>query len=495
MFDFGNVERNTLILKTVKIAILTYYTNFKIMNNNIKFNYKEWFFVILIGIFAGILRYDVNYIFSIITLILAISVVYSKNNIGKNIIATTISLGINYMIEMISIVIGFFIYKTFKMNCNDYSKLIMITILNIVLVYKIFKIKKFKYGILFLQKTNNNEFVDLVILNISVIILFSVIVISNSSIRIVNILVSLEIIIYAILMFITIKKSLQLYYKQKLLVQELEETKEELEKKKEEVKELEAENMKFSQRSHTLIHKQKSLEYKIEQMITKTEISKEEAAEIKDKIDKMKEEIYKEKESIELDKTGIVEIDDMLRYMQSECNKNKIEFILKLNGRIQPMTNNLIDKDDLETLLADHIRNAIIAVEHSENINRSIMVKLGKIDREYRLSKYDSGIEFKIETLKNLGKIPSTTHAEEGGTGMGFMNTFETLEKYKASLKIEEIGKPSKDNYTKVISIKFDNKNEYNIKSYRQEKIRKESEQIWEKCGIYMTRTETKQGD
>lgn len=36
MFDFGNVERNTLILKTVKIAILTYYTNFKIMNNNIK---------------------------------------------------------------------------------------------------------------------------------------------------------------------------------------------------------------------------------------------------------------------------------------------------------------------------------------------------------------------------------------------------------------------------------------------------------------------------
>ena len=266
-------------------------------------------------------------------------------------------------------------------------------------------------------------------------------------------------------------------------------------KKSKEVKELEAENMKFSQRSHTLIHKQKSLEYKIEQMITKTEISKEEAAEIKDKIDKMKEEIYKEKESIELDKTGIVEIDDMLRYMQSEYNKNKIEFILKLNGRIQPMINNLIDKDDLETLLADHIRNAIIAVEHSENINRSIMVKLGKTDGEYGLSIYDSGIEFKIETLKNLGKTPSTTHAEEGGTGMGFMNTFETLKKYKASLKIEEIGKPSKDNYTKVISIKFDNQNDYNIKSYRQEEIRKESEQIWEKCGIYMIRTETKQED
>ena len=42
---------------------------------------------------------------------------------------------------------------------------------------------------------------------------------------------------------------------------------------------------------------------------------------------------------------------------------------------------------------------------------------------------------------------------------------------------------------------KFDNQNDYNIKSYRQEEIRKESEQIWEKCGIYMIRTETKQED
>ena len=357
-----------------------------------------------------------------------------------------------------------------------------------------FKIRKFKYGIAFLQNKTNNEYTDILILNISVVILFLVVLITKSSDEMAS-NIAIRMLGISVIMFITIKKSLQLYYKQKLLVQELEETKDELEKKKEEVKELEAENMKFSQRSHTLIHKQKSLEYKIEQMITKTEISKEEAAEVKEKLDKMKEEIYKEKESIELDKTGIVDIDDMLKYMQSECNKNKIEFILKLNGRIQPITNNLIDKDDLETLLADHIKNAIIAVEHSENINRSIMVKLGKIDGEYGLSIYDSGIEFKIETLKNLGKTPSTTHAEEGGTGMGFMNTFETLEKYKASLKIEEIGKPSKDNYTKVISIKFDNKSEYNIKSYRQEKIRKESEQIWEKCGIYMTRTEIKQGD
>lgn len=268
-------------------------------------------------------------------------------------------------------------------------------------------------------------------------------------------------------MFITIQKSLQLYYKQKLLVQELDQTKQELANKTKEVEELEAENIKISKNAHTLSHKQKSLEYKIEEMINKTEISNEEAAEVRDRLKEIGKDLYKEKTTIELDKTGIVEIDDMLKYMQSECKKNKIDFELQLKGNIHHMTNNLITKEDLETLLADHIKNAIIAINHTDNINRSILVRLGKIDETYGLYIYDSGIEFEPETLENLGKKPSTTHADEGGTGMGFMNTFDTLRKCNASLIIEEYNEPSKDNYTKALLIKFDNKNEFKIKTYR----------------------------
>ena len=158
----------------------------------------------------------------------------------------------------------------------------------------------------------------------------------------------------------------------------------------------------------------------------------------------------------------------MLKYMQSECNKNKIELILQIKGNIHQMTNNYIEKEELEILLADHIKNAIIAINHTDNINRTIMVKLGKIESGYGISIYDSGAEFEKETLDSLGKKPSTTHADEGGTGMGFMNTFETLAKHKASLEIKEYNKPSRDNYTKVINIKFDKKNEFKIESYRR---------------------------
>ena len=272
-------------------------------------------------------------------------------------------------------------------------------------------------------------------------------------------------------MFITIQKSLQLYYKQKLLVQELNETKEELENTKKELKQVEEENLEFSKKSHTLVHRQKSLEHKIQELVTKAEISTEEAGEVKNRLKEIEKDLYRETATVELSKTEISEIDDMLKYMQSECIKNKIEFELQLAGNIHYMTNNLISKEDLEILLADHIKDAIIAINHTDNINRSILVRLGEIDGVYSLYIYDSGIEFEIETLKNLGKKPSTTHADEGGTGMGFMNTFDTLRKYKASLTINELSKPNKDNYTKVLIFKFDKKNEFKIISYRQEEL------------------------
>ena len=157
----------------------------------------------------------------------------------------------------------------------------------------------------------------------------------------------------------------------------------------------------------------------------------------------------------------------MLKYQQSECIKNKIDFDLQISGNIHHMINTLISKEDLEILIADHVKDAIIAINHSNNENRSILVRLGKIDECYGIYIYDTGIEFEKETLENLGKKPSTTHADEGGTGMGFMNTFDTLRKCKASLIIKEIGKPSKDNFTKVIMIKFNNKQEFRVESYR----------------------------
>ena len=471
----GNTNLLVYIIKFVIIAFCTYITSIKLLGT--KINKKE-IIILSIGIFitaiiCSILKMTVDYSNIIICLIFSLSVIFSKltkSGMGYSIMINGLSLSINYFIYLISLIIDFILYKVIKIS-SEYINFIIIFTIYIILLNIILKFKKIKYGINFIKGNTNNNFFDILILNISMIILFFFITFINLDTQFrVNTFIALM--IFFIIMFITIQKSLQLYYKQKLQQKELEETKEELEKAKKEITELEQENLNFSKKSHSIAHKQKALEYKLDQLLLNNEIAEE--IDIKDKIKEISKQIQNEDTTIELTKTNIEEIDDMLKYMQSECKKNKINFELQVNGNIHHMVNKFVAKENLGILLADHIKNAIIAINHSENINRSILVKLGLIDGIYSIYIYDTGIEFEIKTLQNLGQVPSTTHADNGGTGMGFMNTFDTLNKYKASIIINEYGKPSKDNYTKYIAIKFDNKNEYKITSYRSEEIEKQ---------------------
>ena len=50
-------------------------------------------------------------------------------------------------------------------------------------------------------------------------------------------------------------------------------------------------------------------------------------------------------------------------------------------------------------------------------------------------------------------------------------NSFDTLNKTKASFIINEIGKPCEDNYTKVIIFNFDNQNEFKVNSFKNETV------------------------
>ena len=309
---------------------------------------------------------------------------------------------------------------------------------------------------------------DIFVVDAALLGLSSIILIETGNVELVMEIIPV-IIINIISIVFTIKSTMEMYYKQKLLVKELEYTKQELNKAKADNKRLEQENLNFSKTSHSIAHKQKVLEYKINKMLGEKE--NEDAIKIKKQVTKIAEKIYVNP-TTNLNKTEIPKVDDMLEYMQSECTKNNIEFCLQINGNVHYIINNIITENELEILLADHIKDAIIAIKHTDNLNKSILVKIGKIDETYGIYIYDSGIEFKEETLQNIGKKPITTHKDEGGTGMGFMNTFETLSKCKGSLIIKEIGNVSKDNFTKAVMIKFDGKGEYKVISYKYDEIK-----------------------
>lgn len=499
-----NVAENIIYFlnsfKVLYMSLGTYFLTMKISNYKNNFIKTEIFTIasiILINLIGIIIGYLMKFDMQIIIIAILLPYIISKithRNISYCVIVAVIALSINYVILFIATALSFIFINIFGIN-NIYTCFIVIMMFYIIILGLFSKIKRIKNGLAFLQKAKLNDYTDMVILNISIIVLFFAIIFNVYDESITD-KIGYALIIFSIIMFITIQKSLQIYYKQKLLVQELEETKNELEKKNKEIKELEQENLNFSKTSHTLAHKQKALEYKLNQLINQSakneptknntnasrednithqankpeNIETEQIQDIKERLAEISKDLYQNEKSTRLAQTGIKRIDDMLKYMQSESEKYNIKLELQITGNIHHMTNKIIEEKDLETLIADHVKNAIIAINHSKNENKSILVKLGKIEENYGLAIYDTGIEFEKETLENLGKKPSTTHAEEGGTGMGFMNTFDTINKYKASLIINEIGKESETNYTKAIIIKFDQKNEFKIDSYRQQK-------------------------
>ena len=472
--NLENIEIWADIIKLFFICLFTYLMNFKIINIKRDIKIHEILILLLIVIISKTIRDKVNYLYCIVSMVILISFLFtkiSKNSLGYSLMISIISLTISYIFFSISIFISFILCLILKTR-NEYVNIIIILIIYVISLKNFLKIKKLKQGIAFLKIKLKNEYFNIVILNISYMILFFIIILSNYN-RELSREFGTGLILFSIIMFVTIQKSLQLYYKQKMLVKDLEETKEELEEKNNKIKELEKEIIKSGKRSHSISHRQKILEHKLEELSMKSEISE---MDIKSRIEKIGKDIRKEP-VIVLAKTGIVEIDDVLNYMKSECLKKKIDFQLQLSGNIYKMINNYVSKDELEILLADHIKNAIIAIEHSENINKSILVRLGRLDGTYGLYVYDSGIEFEIETFLKLGKKPATTHKDSGGTGMGFMNTFDTLRKHNASFIIEEYGKPVTDNFTKVLKFKFDNKNEFKICTYRKEEIEKQDKE------------------
>lgn len=466
VMQLGDLNKIIYLLKVFAILMSTYILFLKILNQKKKLKISIVLGICVITFIASSIRYIFNNYYNVIFRILALTLLVKsyKKDFVYNLITIMISMSINYIVLFISSVILFVPMVIFKIN-NEFLDFIILMFIYTILLYKIYKIKKIRNGLIFLQKKIENEYFSFTILCISVVVMLIAIIIPEYKYNFtLNIVMSF--IIIAIIMYITIKKSLELYYKQTLLIQELEENKNENNRLRNEVKKLEEENLNFSKKSHSLAHKQKSLEKKIKRLMQNMENAEELG--VCNQVEKLSFELYQKPENIEIEKTGIENIDDMLNCMKEECLENNIEFELKLYGNIYQMVNNFITKEEVEILIADHIKDAIIAINYSKNENRSILARIGKIDGIYSIFIYDSGIEFEPKVLKELGKKPITTHLDSGGSGMGFMNTFDTLKKYKASLIIEEYNKPCRENYTKVIKIKFDGKGEFKIDSYRK---------------------------
>lgn len=467
-----------IFIKMLLIGLFTFAIYEKIINSKSE---KKYYYVMVVtnSIISIIYIFLRKYLPSL-TIILILYTIYGKviKRIKKeelNTAAFILASIISYTVYLLAVILaGIITYSIFR-NIEHTSpiSLILIIIINNVLFWIIFKIKRLKNGFNFVNSNNSNITASLILIVGMVLLIFGILQ-GNTTWAIADCILGGSVLIMLALI-IWIKSQITKTYKSKMRDRTIEIQKTEIEEKNKILEEVKEENLNFATTIHKYNKKISALEYIIKNRLeqeTNTEFANELAIILKE-TKETAENFAKETEikTNKLPETNVLGIDTMLKYMQEEARKKNINFDVKLNISINSLLENTISKDKFETLIGDHLKDAIIAVDASKNTYKSILVTMGLVEGIYEFSVYDTGIEFEIETLLKLGEEQITTHKETGGSGIGFMTTFETLKECKASLIIEEYN-PETTSYTKCITIKFDGKNKYKIYSYRANEIK-----------------------
>lgn len=465
------------VIKMFALVIMIDLISIKLINN--KHNKKHMIFFILESLIFSLIYLIIQnhtntfIVVSIIYMITSCLIkVLFRYKIGHSMLIAFVAIAICLISFTIAVFMSYFLLRKILYIESHIVNIILIINIQIILLIMFFKIKRFRNGFDFLKRKNQSDYIDMIMLTVSSIILVTYSLLGNPIGDALTIRIFILLMFLATVMIILVEKALEMYYKQNLLKREIQEYQTELKEKDNIIKKLSNEKYEISRINHEFYNRQKALELKVKEFTSETSND----IGILDRIENLTKEYsqnlqnIKGKEKLQL--TSIPELDDMFSYMQSECKNNNIDFKLQIQGEIYYLVNNIIPTNKLETLIGDLLRNAIIAINSSDNKYKSILTILGIKEKCYELCVCDSGIEFEINTLLKLGLERATTHKETGGSGIGFMTTFKTLEETKASLIIEEKHEMQENDYTKAIKIRFDGKNEYKIISYRADSIK-----------------------
>ncbi|MCL2019943.1 MAG: hypothetical protein FWG70_09325 [Oscillospiraceae bacterium] len=331
-------------------------------------------------------------------------------------------------------------------------------------VIGLFKIKRFKSGFPFLHERNTNFIGAL----IALIIAFYYTIISLSADRLdgeLNIaswLAVLGIIVCAILIIVWWRTGITKKYRDYLFSQEIEELKGIIAEKEARIVEIEKSNNYLSRQIHSDNKLISSLLSMVRRM--SEEYSPELAADVLSELNRIsaqrKDALHKYyKEAKKLPPTSVISLDTTLDYMKQKAYENNIEFDVIVTGNIKKMIKEKIEEERLRLITADLLENAIIAVKPCKT--RKILFAIGIFEGFYEIRADDSGVDFEPETLRDLGKKQTTTHENEGGSGIGMMEIFDVMRETGASLEIKRL---SECGFTKRVALKFDGAGEFRDK-------------------------------
>jgi len=393
----------------------------------------------------------------------------TKNRLDVSCTAMMLSVGISFVVFMVTSVLLFpLLAQVLQLGYDHPVTVVTVMLFTAVIIFGFFKIRRFQNGFPFIH----NKKISGLGIFISGLILSIYILGASYRGDLFILYAFLSAALCAVGIFIWVRKGIWVVYKENvkdLRILQLEE-------------QLQLQNAKLQNYKHNA-DVIRTANHKINERLTALEFAlcnmdAAAQAELPDRIQTLKAEyqssittnLVHEKN---LPTTNIGAIDSLLKYLLYEASTSNIDLDLAVNDSIRYMTDTIIPQDRLETLIGDHVKNARIAINAGSCKKRKIFVELGLLDDCYGLCVHDTGIAFEADTLALLGKKNTTTHADTGGSGIGFMTTFETLHNAKASLVIEENNPETAGYFTKRIAIRFDGKSQNIIRtSYRYDMLK-----------------------
>lgn len=471
-FNISIIE-DSLIYTTTLASI--FYIFFKLLMIKIDKNIKKLFLFISSAfiVFFSLLIRQYNYTLSrvvFITILFVIMKVIGKISINT-IPSYIISISLVYFFQIISLVLFSCVFSIFGYSDINIFCIVLINIGTFSLSLIFSKNKRLNKFLLYF---NNKKNLGGGLILSGLLITF-ILIVSNKSIISKSFALALLIgaIISGIGLFLWIRKSITEHYRKKLQAKADEHYQNTLLEKEQQIEQLNNSNAFLSK----IVHRDNHIMTSLQHTITKYKdcdnpIEREKLMnEILTLAQERSDLIVKEQANTKvLPTTGISLIDGALSNMYIKATAHHIDFNLIISQDIHYLINNLITQTDLETLLCDHIKDAIIAINSGEVIKGKILVTITMNDDIYEISIKDNGVDFEVDTLAKLGLERVTTHKDIGGSGIGFMTTFETLKRSNASIIITE--HKTKTPFSKSITFRFDGLNAFIINSYRADLLK-----------------------
>ena len=173
---------------------------------------------------------------------------------------------------------------------------------------------------------------------------------------------------------------------------------------------------------------------------------------------------YNEKQARTFD-TNFTLLNKLLHQMDADAIQQNIMFSVHFGVMLDEFVPRDISEMDLVHTVDDLLKNAFKATRNSDP--RMVQLQFYRLGKHFVVEVADNGIPFEVRSLVNMGMEKLTTY--EDGSGIGLVDIWSTKEKCGATYHLEEYVTPSP--FSKKISLTFDKKNRYSIRTWRKDEI------------------------